>query len=146
MSAQRDAVTTLAVTLRSARQARGFSISQLAALAHVSPRLVGELERGMRAHVSFETAMRLLQIVDVSVAFDRRAPDTHADAARRARADVRRRTWSGEKTTLTRQAAPQPSSSPAARLTAVARASLLAAGLQTAYRKASGRRSTKTSR
>lgn len=101
-------------------------------MAEVSPRLISELERGMRAHVSFETAMRLLRLVDVSVTFEPRP--AIADEAARIRADQRRKRWTGEKSTLSKQASPLPSSDAVERLTAVARASRLAAGLQTAFR------------
>ncbi len=140
MSTPPPAVGALAATLRAARTARRLSIAQLATLANVSPRLISELERGMRAHVSFETAMRLLQLVNVSVAFDRQQHPSSDDAAR-TRAERRTRTWTGAKTTLAAQAPPQSSSAAVERLTAVARASLLAAGLQNAYTRAAGRAS-----
>ena len=125
MSTPSAALGTLAASLRAARRARGLSIAQLATLAGVSPRLVGELERGLRANVSFDTATRLLALVGVSIAFHRQTPGATDDAARRTRAERRKRTWSGEQTTLAGQAPPPPSSAPAERLTAVARASLL---------------------
>ena len=131
MTVTLPAVGPLAQTLRAARKGRHLSIVQLAAMAEVSPRLISELERGMRAHVSFETAMRLLRLVDVSVTFEPRP--ALADEAARIRADQRRKLWTGEKSTLSKQASPSPSSDAAERLTAVARASGLAAGLQTAF-------------
>jgi len=143
MSTPPSAVVILAATLRAARTERRLSIVQLATLANVSPRLISELERGMRAHVSFETAMRLLHLVDVSVAFDRPRHHSSEDAAR-ARAERRASSWTGKQTTLTTQARPQSSAAAAERLTAVARASLLTAGLQNAYRKAAAGRATKT--
>lgn len=140
MPTPRPADGSLAATLRSARSERRLSIAQLALLANVSPRLISELERGMRAHVSFETATRLLQLVDVSVAFDRQ-PHPSSDAA--ARAARRARSWSGVKTTLATETPPQSSSSAAERLDAVARASRLTAGLQNAYGNATARRASK---
>lgn len=135
------AVGLLAATLRTARKCRGLSIVRLAALANVSPRLISELERGIRANVSFETAMRLLQLVDVAVTFDSR-PASSDDAAR-TRAEQRRRSWSGRKTTLATQAPPSHSPDAVERLTAVARASRVVAGFQAAYRKTAGSRASK---
>ena len=143
MSTPPPAVVILAATLRAARTERRLSIVQLATLANVSPRLISELERGMRAHVSFETAMRLLQLVDVSVAFDRRDHPSSEDAAR-ARAERRRSSWTGTKTTLATEGPPQPSSAAVERLIAVARASLLTAGLQDAFATAAAGRASKT--
>jgi len=142
MSTPPPAVGILAATLRAARTDRRLSIAQLATLANVSPRLISELERGMRAHVSFETATRLLQLVDVAVVFDPQHHPSSEDAAR-ARAERRRSSWTGAKTTLATQAPPEPSSAAVERLTAVARASLLTAGLQDAYVKAAAGRASK---
>jgi len=143
MSTPPSVVGLLAATLRTARTERRLSIAQLATLANVSPRLISELERGMRAHVSFDTAARLLQLVDVSIAFDRQQQPSSEDAAR-IRADRRRSSWTGAKTTLATQAPPRPSSAAVERLTAVARASLLTAGLQDAHTKAAAGRASKT--
>ncbi len=143
MSTPQLAVGSLAATLRTARTERRLSIAQLAILAKVSPRLISELERGKRVHVSFDTAMRLLQLVDVSVAFDRQQ-HLSSDTAARARAERRLSTWTGAKTTLATQAPPPPSSAAAERLEAVARASLLTAGLQKAYDNAPVRRASKS--
>ena len=126
------AVGPLAESLRAARKGRGISIVQLATLAGVSPRLVSELERGMRAHVSFVTAMRLLHLVGVAVTFD--AEPAPAAMAARIRAERRRAEWTGEQSTLSKQPPPPVSSSAVARLNAVASASRLAVGLQRAYR------------
>jgi predicted transcriptional regulator len=122
----------LAQTLRAARKGRGLSIGQLAALAEVSPRLISEVERGMRAHVSYETATRLLELVGVAITFDA-VPTAAADAAR-LRADARRTRWIGKQSTLSQQAPPHAPSSAVARLDAVARASRLAVSLQRADR------------
>ena len=143
MSTPPPAVANLAAALRTARTERRLSIAQLAMLANVSPRLISELERGMRAHVSFETAMRLLRLVDVSVEFDRQQHPS-SDAAARARAEWRASNWTGAKTTLATHAPPQPASAAAERLQAVARASRLTAGLQNAYDNAASRRASKT--
>jgi len=143
MSTPPSVVGLLAATLRTARTERRLSIAQLATLANVSPRLISELERGMRAHVSFDTAARLLQLVDVSIAFDRQQQPSSEDAAH-ARAERRRSSWTGAKTTLATQAPPQSSLAAVERLTAVARASLLIAGLQDAHAKAARGRASKT--
>jgi transcriptional regulator with XRE-family HTH domain len=132
VTAPAPAVGPLAETLRAARKGRGLSIAELAVLAEVSPRLISELERGKRAHVSFETAMRLVQLVGVTVTFDARP--ARADEAARRRAEQRRKYWTGEQSTQSMQAPPQASSDAVARLTAVATASRLVAGLQRAYR------------
>lgn len=125
-------VGPLAESLRAARKGRGLSIVQLATLAEVSPRLVSELERGMRANVSVETAMRLLHLVGVAVTFD--AEPAPAAVAARIRAERRRVQWTGEQSTLAKQAPPPVSSSAVEQLNAVARASRLAVGLQRAHR------------
>jgi transcriptional regulator with XRE-family HTH domain len=132
VTATAPAVGPLAETLRAARKGCGLSIAELAALAKVSPRLISELERGKRAHVSFETAMRLVQLVGVTVTFDGRP--ARADEAARRRAEQRRKHWTGEQSILSKQAPPPASSDAVARLTAVANASRIVAGLQHAYR------------
>ena len=142
MSTPPSAVGALAATLRAARTAHHLSIVQLAALANVSPRLVSEVERGIRAHVSFDTAVRLLQLVDVSIAFDLQEQPS-SDEAADIRAARRKSTLTGAKTTLKSEAPPSPSSSPAERLQAVARASLLTAGLQRAFRRSAAGRASK---
>lgn len=132
MTAITPAAGPLAQTLRAARKARGLSIAQLATLAEVSPRLISEVERGMRAHVSYETAMRLLQLVGVAVTFDAQSPSDAAADAARIRAEQRRTRWTGEQSTLRQQAPPPAPASAVARLEAVADASRLAAGLRRA--------------
>lgn len=126
--------TGLAATLRQARRARGMSITTLAVTAGVSPRLVSEFERGQRPHVSLETALRLLSLVDARVHIGDIGTDTAEAKARAARAEHRRRTWVGHKTTLREQADPAAPDSPQERLAAVAQASRLAASLQQASR------------
>ena len=133
MSLTLRAVGLLAQTLRAARKRRGLSIAQLAAMAAVSPRLISELERGMRANVSFETAARLADLVGVALTFESQPAD--ADEAARRRAERRRQRWTGEQSTLSQHGPPPPPPVDAAeRLTAVARASRLATGLQRAPR------------
>lgn len=101
-------------------------------MAAVSPRLLSELERGKRAHVSFDTAMRLLHLVGVSVSF---APRTASeDETARSRAERRRQLWTGKQSTLMRREPPPPPPDADARLTAVASASRQAAGLRAAHR------------
>ncbi len=124
-------VGLLAQTLRDARKRRGLSIAQLAAMAAVSPRLISELERGMRANVSFETAARLADLVGAALTFEPQPAD--ADEAARRRAERRRQLWTGEQSTLSQHGPPPPVDA-AERLTAVARASRLATGLQRAPR------------
>jgi transcriptional regulator with XRE-family HTH domain len=136
------AVGPLAETLRAARKGRGLSIAQLAALAEVSPRLISELERGLRAHVSFETATRLLHLVGVAVTFGAQ-PATEAEAAR-IRAERRRAQWTGEQSALRQQAPPPAPVTGVERLEAVAQVSRLAAGLQRTYRASVATRATKT--
>lgn len=131
MSQASSGIGLLAETLRAARKGRRLSIAQLAVIAGVSPRLISEVERGRRAHVSFDTAMRLLDLVGASVTFESRAARSEDTA--RTRAERRRQLWTGEQSTLSAQEPPPPSPDAAARLTAVVRVSRLAAGLQAAY-------------
>ncbi len=131
----RSPTLRVALALREARLAHGFSIATLASMAGVSPRLVSDFELGKRPNVSLETALRLLELVDSSVFAQPVASATDADdehAARAARAARRRATWSGEKTSLTAQSEPTVPAVAAARLVAVADASQLAVGLQVA--------------
>lgn len=92
----------LAILLKKARQQLEMSREDLAKRAGVSYRLVAELERGQRQHVSFETALKLLNEVGVSITA--RAPDgevARVESAksvqfeRLARAAQRRKTWNG---------------------------------------------------
>lgn len=92
--------TALGHLLRNAREASGESRAALAAQCGVSVRLVAEVERGERPHVSFATALRLMSAVGITVAFE--APGNEAlyaedaTAAAKARARHRRRAWSGQ--------------------------------------------------
>ncbi len=133
MSSSLALVARLSVALRSARRARGVSIQSLAERAGVSARLVSEFERNRRPHVSLETALRLLNLVEVQVALDTAGISaTIEQGTRERRASERRRTWVGAKTTLREQQPPKPPASPEARLSAVARVSRLAAALERA--------------
>lgn len=124
----------IAKALRKARIAKGYSIGTLAELGGVSPRLVSEMERGLRPHVSLDTALRLLQLVDAKLAIGPHALIDDEERARRARAEHRRRTWRVVKTTLDQQGDPELPETPADRLLAVAEVSRLAYGIQRAYR------------
>jgi len=53
--------------LKNARQQLSLSRAEIAQRAGVSVRLVAELERGQRPNVSLESALKLLNIVGVSV-------------------------------------------------------------------------------
>jgi transcriptional regulator with XRE-family HTH domain len=90
--------------LRGARKHRGLTRVALAERGGVSVRLIAELEQGKRPNVSFESALKLLSAVGVSVIAS--APhgevleikDRSAAAAAEARAEramQRRITWTG---------------------------------------------------
>lgn len=136
MSTRPPLLAAIAAALRTARKSHGLSIAALAAQGGVSPRLVSEFEHGRRPHVSLETALRLLQLVNVPVSIAGPQLGGGDEEARAARAALRRRTWVVEKSTLREQKAPHAPTSAAARLTAVAQASHLGVGLQTAPRQA----------
>jgi transcriptional regulator with XRE-family HTH domain len=121
-----------AAALRDARRARALSITQLAELASVSPRLISEMERGQRPHVSLETALRLMALVGAEVQVGRGRIEADESTARRARAEHRRRTWTGFTSTLAEQDNPPPPATPVARLAAVADASTLLYAIQQA--------------
>ena len=53
--------------LRSARKSRGFTQAQAAAMAGVGVRLWNEAEKGKRAQVGLETALRMLRAVGVEL-------------------------------------------------------------------------------
>jgi transcriptional regulator with XRE-family HTH domain len=125
---------TVASALRKARRGRGMSIAELAATAGVSPRLVSEFEQGTRPNVSLATALRLLSLVGVSIRLHDAVAVDDPEEARAERAAQRRRQWTGSLSTLQSQIDPSAPSSAAARLGAVANASVLAAGLQHASR------------
>jgi len=117
-------------------------VAALAAEVGVSPRLVSEFERGLRPHVSLETAMRLLQHVGAPLTVPIGSAVADEDQARAERAARRRQTWRGTVSTLAAQALPDAPSSPAERLLAVATASQMAVGLRAAFREQSGAATT----
>jgi len=84
-------VTTLAAALREARRERRVSIAALAAQAGVSPRLISEFEQGKRPHVSLDTALRLLELMQVPLLVAQALPEIDEDRARRERASWRPR-------------------------------------------------------
>jgi transcriptional regulator with XRE-family HTH domain len=117
-----------------------LSRDELARRGDVSTRLVAELERGQRPNVSLESALKLLNVVGISVTA--KAPDgatieirnASTDALERAaRAERRRQTWTGRQIRLHDEGDdPKPGRSKAKRLAAVSQVSeqahLVAAG------------------
>ena len=88
--------------LKEARHELGMSRDALAAKAGVSLRLVAEFERGQRGNVALESALRLLKAVGITIiaktpeGAEARIRGTGADRLERAaRAEQRRRTWTG---------------------------------------------------
>jgi transcriptional regulator with XRE-family HTH domain len=88
--------------LKAARRRLALSREELARRGGVSTRLVAELERGQRPNVSLETALKLLDVVGVSVlatAPDGAAVEIRSESGetleRAARAARRRQTWTG---------------------------------------------------
>jgi transcriptional regulator with XRE-family HTH domain len=134
MQAEPSVSSELAVALRRARRARGVSIASLAAQAGVSARLVSEFEQQKRPHVSLETALRLLRLLDLEVAIAPTSGPPSDSSTRAERARVRRATWTGVKSTLAQSDDPTPPASPAARLAAVAHVSRLAYAVRRAAR------------
>lgn len=131
--------------LRAARTEAGLTRAELARRCGISVRLLAELERGERPNVSLETALGLLGAVGVVVrlttpagdATEIRSPVTDA-IARAARAEHRRRTWTGEITSLHAPARdPEPARTPAARLAAVAEVSQQAYAIARGARRSS---------
>jgi transcriptional regulator with XRE-family HTH domain len=128
--------------LQRARKQSRLSRDELARRGGVSTRLVAELERCQRPNVSLESALRLLQAVGVSVIVV--APDSErteiggalsASAARAARAQHRRETWTGRQIALNDEGdAPAPPRSAAQRLAAVAEVSTQAYAIAAAKR------------
>jgi len=124
--------------LRSRKQL-GLSREQLARRAHVSTRLVAELERGERPNVSLESTLKLLNLVGVSIVA--KAPDgaiaqirngKSTSLEREARAALRRRTWTGAHVQLHNAGEPPGGGrSRAARLSAVSQLSKQAFALST---------------
>lgn len=117
--------------LQRARKQIAMSREELARRAHVSVRLVAEVERGERPNVSLETALKLLGIVGVSIVAE--APDgwteeirspRSAALGRAARAAHRRQTWTGRHVHLRNSSdPPNPGATPAERLADLSRVS-----------------------
>ncbi|MBL0939263.1 MAG: helix-turn-helix transcriptional regulator [Gemmatimonadaceae bacterium] len=130
MARSQTSVSAIAAALRAGRIARGLTIQALAERAEVSPRLVSEFERGVRPHVSLETALRLLALAQVPLTLTASAASDRA-----SRAAERRRTWTGWQGTLADQGASSAPSTHGDGLVAVAAASRLAVGLKNAVRR-----------
>ena len=121
----------IGVLLKNARKQLNLSRDELARRGDVSTRLVAELERGQRPNVSLESALKLLNVVGVSVIA--RAPNGvtteihNASAAaleRAARAARRRQTWTGRQIHLHDEGDdPRPGRSKAKRVAAVSQIS-----------------------
>lgn len=121
----------IGVLLMNARRQLNLSRRELARRGGVSTRLVAELERGQRPNVSLESALKLLNVVGVSVVV--RAPngakaeirDAAAAARERAaRAARRRQTWTGRHIHLHDEGDdPRPGPSKTKRLAAVSQVS-----------------------
>ena len=117
----------IGVLLKNARKQLNLSRDELARRGDVSTRLVAELERGQRPNVSLESALKLLNVVGVSVIA--RAPNgvtaeiRNASAAaleRAARAARRRQTWTGRQIHLHDEGDdPRPGRAKAMRVAAV---------------------------
>src|ERR1019366_3002021 len=124
----------IGVLLKDARRYLSLSRADLAQRGEVSVRLVAELERGQRPNVSLESALKLLQVVGVSVVAQAphgataeirgESATVLERAARAARAAQRRLTWTGRQVRLHDEGNdPRPERSTAKRLASVARVS-----------------------
>ena len=121
----------IGVLLKDARRHLSLSRADLAQRGGVSVRLVAELERGQRPNVSLESALKLLNVVGVSVIV--RAPhgaaaeirgEHAASLERAARAALRRQTWTGRQVHLHDEGNdPRPERSKAKRVASVAQVS-----------------------
>lgn len=131
--------------LRSARRESNITREQLARRARVSARLVAELERGQRPNVSLESALKLLNFAGTTILLKSPGGLTaevgdkgSADLQRAARAEVRRKSWTGGQISLHEAgAAPNGGKSPGRRMAAVSTISL--AGFAIAGSRKSGR-------
>ena len=83
---------------------------------------------------AIQTLSRLLALVGVSIRVAGTEEQGQADQARARRAALRRQSWSGSQSTLLSQADPAAPELAAARLGAVASASILASALRHAPR------------
>lgn len=116
---------SLAQLMASARKRLGLSQQQLADRVGVSVNTLGELERGKRPRVAFETVSKIMEATGISAVFQ--APDggsaelrPHAALNERAaRAAARRATWAGGVVASHASKPPTASGSPAARLRAL---------------------------
>ena len=121
----------IGVLLKDARRHLSLSRADLAQRVGVSVRLVAELERGQRPNVSLESALKLLNVVGVSViaqAPHGAAAEIRGESAaaleRAARAAQRRQTWTGRRVHLHDEGNdPRPARSKAKRLASVAQVS-----------------------
>jgi transcriptional regulator with XRE-family HTH domain len=118
------------VLLKHARKQLNLSRGELADRAGVSTRLVAELERGQRPNVSLESALKLLNLVGVSLnatgASGATAESANAshEQQRAARAARRRQSWTGRQIHLHDEGDdPRPARSKAKRLSAVSQVS-----------------------
>jgi transcriptional regulator with XRE-family HTH domain len=116
----------IGVLLKNARRQLKLSRDELASRGGVSTRLVAELERGQRPNVSLESALRLLNVVGVSIIA--RSPgdvtteirNSPARSDRAARAARRRQSWTGGHIHLHDEGdGPPPGRSKAKRVSAV---------------------------
>jgi transcriptional regulator with XRE-family HTH domain len=149
------ASSSIGATLRMARTALGITQRELAQRAEVSERLVREVELEERPNVSFNTAVRLFAHVGLSMRIDRPSGTTVAirtedsdEAGQRARAELRRRTWSGRQLTGLDAQKDEPVVTPRgqgiAAVTAVSESA--AAFARVKSRRVSGRRSSRSAR
>ena len=121
----------IGVLLKDARRHLSLSRADLAQRVGVSVRLVAELERGQRPNVSLESALKLLNVVGVSViaqAPHGAAAEIRGESAaaleRAARAAQRRQTWTGRRVHLHDEGNdPRPARSKAKRVASVAQVS-----------------------
>ena len=137
----------IGVLLRHARKDLKLSRAELASRGGVSTRLVAELERGQRPNVSLESALKLLNVLGVSVVA--RAPSgataeirnaSTRGLERAARAERRRQTWTGRHVHLHDEGDdPPPGRSIAKRVAAVSQVSRQAYSIASASRGRSDR-------
>lgn len=65
-------VADIGRVLRAERKRQGITIADMAALGGVSPRFLGEVERGVRDNVSADKLLRLLLLLNLRVTIGRR--------------------------------------------------------------------------
>jgi transcriptional regulator with XRE-family HTH domain len=146
---------SVGATLRTARTALGLTQRELAGRTEVSERLVREVELDLRPNVSFDTIVRLFAHVGLSMRLDGPTgtsvtvrSDGTDDAGQRARAEIRRRTWSGRQLTGLDAQNAEPSATPGAQgIAAVSAVSESAGALARAKpQRVAGRRSSNRAR